>query len=378
MIKVSTNKRKKSDQDDNNTTIERNIDNDIDNTTSTTTTSTTTTNKKKGKQQQQQQENNKITLESLKNQFKEIYDILIKNDDEDDKIKFISYACNLMNVSINELEDSNPLQDESKQDSILATIIQDLKDTLPNVNSEAPQESIYIPKNPSFKGYTKDNTVNVDGFLYTDEDIDDLVDQGKLSNNYCIDCNSKNIAPINFVSHSTTVKQIKYIFSQNVLSNLSDKVVLDIGSRLGSVLYTGYLFSNAKELIGIEFNQYFYELQKSFIERYKMKDRVKLVHGDIMDHKELIEKSDCIYMNNVCEFFQSDQSKHIEFWKFIQSVTRKGQLLVTIPSIEESFKNNKIPIQLKKWLKKVNIDIPVQEDHPDYPDYQEIHLYKVI
>ena len=39
-------------------------------------------------------------------------------------------------------------------------------------------------------------TVHVDAFLYDDEDIDRLCDEGRMSRNYCCDCGSHNTAPL--------------------------------------------------------------------------------------------------------------------------------------------------------------------------------------
>ncbi|KAN0030301.1 hypothetical protein ACTA71_010063 [Dictyostelium dimigraforme] len=319
----------------------------------------------------------KVDIETLKKRFKDMYRLI---KDEEEKIEFISFVCGHLNVNIEPIKAINK---ESKPDSILQTIIQDLKDQLPSITTEAPNEKITIPKNSSFEGYTKENTINVDGFLYTEEDIDDLIESGELKNNYCLDCGSKSITPINFISHSTTPNQLKYMFSNDVLGgncNLKQSTILDIGSRLGALLYTGYLFSDTKKLIGCEINQYFSDLQKSMINRYKMTDRIEIVHGNILDNEKLIQQSDIIYMNNVLEFFQQDKKKHIEFWQFIQNQTKskKGLKILTIPSLEESFKNNKIPLKLKGWVKKIQLDSPVPQDDPTFPDYQEIHLYEVL
>jgi hypothetical protein len=43
-----------------------------------------------------------------------------------------------------------------------------------------------IPQFSQFKSYTEKNTLSVDGFLYEEDDIDDLCDAGKLSRNYCL------------------------------------------------------------------------------------------------------------------------------------------------------------------------------------------------
>ena len=38
--------------------------------------------------------------------------------------------------------------------------------------------------------------VHVDSFLYSDEDIDRLCDEGKMSRSYCKECGSHNTAPL--------------------------------------------------------------------------------------------------------------------------------------------------------------------------------------
>lgn len=40
------------------------------------------------------------------------------------------------------------------------------------------------------------SAAHVDGFLYNDEDVDELCDSGKMSRNYCVDCGSHQVAPL--------------------------------------------------------------------------------------------------------------------------------------------------------------------------------------
>jgi hypothetical protein len=88
----------------------------------------------------------------------------------------------------------------------------------------------------------------VDGFLYGDDtEIDQLCESGHMSRSFCGDCHSKNIEDLSkqvsvisqkdFISHSATVAQLKFIFSKDILGDLSGKTVVDVGSRLGAVLY---------------------------------------------------------------------------------------------------------------------------------------------
>ncbi|EGG13909.1 hypothetical protein DFA_11670 [Cavenderia fasciculata] len=320
-----------------------------------------------------------LSLDDLKEQFKMMVSMIKEN--ERDMIEFTSYVCNQLNVKID--EHKNPAEDESMQDNILATIIQDLKEELPSLDTKAPNENIIIPKNENFKDYTKENTVSVDGFLYSESDVDELIERGKLANNYCLDCNSHNTSPLNFISHSTSPIQLKYIFGKQVLGNLKNKTVLDIGSRLGAVLYSGYLFSDAKQLIGLEIDPFFCKLQEKMVAKYQMEDRVTLVQGDVFKVGDKhIEAANVIFMNNVLEFFEADRAKHIAFWNNLKKLTaaKKGMQIVTIPAIEDTFKSNKLGLSIKGWLKREQI-VPPDHIHPDdqeFDDYKEICLYRVI
>lgn len=84
--------------------------------------------------------------------------------------------------------------------------------------------------------------VHVDGFLYTEDDVDELCDSGKLSRNYCLKCGSKETRPLNFISHSASVVQLQFLFQVLLKDKIQNKVVLDVGSRLGAVLYAVSLF----------------------------------------------------------------------------------------------------------------------------------------
>lgn len=104
-------------------------------------------------------------------------------------------------------------------------------------------------------------TVHVDSFLYSDEQVDSLCEEGAMSRNYCLRCGSTQTAPLGgppmisemfvccqtcspsssfvpaaFISHSFSATELKFLF-QNVLPDLSGRTLVDVGSRLGAVLY---------------------------------------------------------------------------------------------------------------------------------------------
>jgi len=112
------------------------------------------------------------------------------------------------------------------------------------------------------EGWTNENTIHVDSILLpTDEDIDECCDQGLIFRHYCGECGSKNIRNTNFLTHSASLEDIKilYQFANSVIGE--DSVIIDIGSRLGTILFYGYYNSNAN-FIGIEMNPFFIEIQK--------------------------------------------------------------------------------------------------------------------
>ncbi|KAG9336386.1 hypothetical protein JZ751_002733, partial [Albula glossodonta] len=214
---------------------------------------------------------------------------------------------------------------------ILQSIAEDLRACLP-VEAMLPSESLAIDKTQQ----KLKPTVHVDAFLYDEDAVDSLCDESKLSRYYCLHCGSQRTAPLGFISHSFSVLELRFLF-QNVLPDLSGKVLVDVGSRLGAVLYGGCLYSSAAQLVGVEISAEFTELQKMIVEKYGFSDRVQIVHSDICAQASLLQNADVVVMNNVFEYFL-ESNDQIRAWHWIsQNVRKKGALLVTVPSIQESF-----------------------------------------
>ncbi|KAI7858471.1 hypothetical protein BDC45DRAFT_548491 [Circinella umbellata] len=268
----------------------------------------------------------------------------------------------------------------------LGRIVKDLRSRVP-ISAEAPGEKTVIPDSRDFSDYTEQNTVHVDGFLFTEDDVDDLCDKGKLSRNYCLDCKSRNVKPLNFISHSASVMQLQFLYQVALANKIKDKVIVDIGSRLGAVLYSGYLFTQARKLIGVELNEWFCKLQEDMVKKYKMGDRVQILCKDIQQVPELLNKeADVVVMNNVFQFF-NELPVQQEIWKFIRTETmkRKGLLLVTLPSLQEQLKEAGLPANklMRGWVKEIKLEYEgdwfQDELHDDELDeISQVHLYKVI
>ncbi|XP_002718182.1 uncharacterized protein [Oryctolagus cuniculus] len=258
-------------------------------------------------------------------------------------------------------------------DIILKSIAEDLRNCLPpgTVLSSEQRALQKILEQPQ-------PTVHVDAFLYDDDFIDSLCEKGKMSRNYCTVCGSHQTAPLGFISHSFSLMELKFIY-HHVLPDLSGKILVDVGSRLGTVLYGGYLYSSAMQLYGVELNGDFCQLQEMVIKKYQFGDRIKVLHADICTQGSLLQNADVIIMNNVFEYFLNE-AEQARAWEYISHNVRKpGSLLVTVPSLEESLSGLQTNIQLSPWVEEVplNYEVYPQMDI-DRETLEQIHLYKIL
>uniref|UniRef100_A0A3P9JXG2 Zgc:109986 n=1 Tax=Oryzias latipes TaxID=8090 RepID=A0A3P9JXG2_ORYLA len=227
-------------------------------------------------------------------------------------------------------------------------------------------------------------TVHVDSFLYSDEQVDSLCEEGAMSRTYCLRCGSTQTAPLDFISHSFSAAELQFLF-QNVLPDLSGRTLVDVGSRLGAVLYGGYVYSSASKLVGLELSGDFVQMQNDMLQKYQMTDRVQVLHADVCTQDVLLQNADVLIMNNVFEYFM-EPSEQVRAWTFImQNFRRTGCLLVTVPSLQESLNHLQVKpasptIQLQPgWLEELPVDHNVYLGKEADPESLAlIHLYRVM
>ncbi|XP_069807255.1 uncharacterized protein [Dendropsophus ebraccatus] len=221
-------------------------------------------------------------------------------------------------------------------------------------------------------------TLHVDAFLYNDEIIDSLCEEGKLSRNYCMSCGSTKTAPLDFLSHSFSIPELKFLF-HHALPDLNGKTLLDVGSRLGAVLYAGYVYSSASKLEGVEINAEFCDLQEEVIKKYRFFDRLQVHHSDICSQKTLLHQADVVVLNNVFEYFLNKEEQ-MKAWIFMyENLRNKGCLVVTVPSLKESFCKLQINIQLSQWVEEIELDTDLfVGPDTDQEALSDIHLYRVL
>ncbi|XP_055010359.1 uncharacterized protein zgc:109986 isoform X2 [Boleophthalmus pectinirostris] len=211
--------------------------------------------------------------------------------------------------------------------------------------------------------------VHVDGFLYDENLLDSMCEEGTFSRNICLECGSTRTRELEFLSHSFSVPELRFLFL-SVLPDLSGRVLVDVGSRLGAVLYAGHVFSSASRLVGLELNQDFVTLQNRVIHKYGFGDRVQV---------DLVQNADVLVMNNVFEFFL-EPPEQIRCWRFlVQNFRKKGSLLVTVPGLDESFRQIQETLPCD-WLEElpVNYDLYLTSDSAQNEAFRQIHLYRVM
>ncbi|KAL3244284.1 hypothetical protein MRX96_018906 [Rhipicephalus microplus] len=245
------------------------------------------------------------------------------------------------------------------------------------VNAVFPSESILVPKKGENADCDPATTVHVDAFLYDDDAIDELVEQGRLSRSYCKACGSHDTAPLTFISHSASARRAEFIFREMV-PYLKDKSVLDVGSRLGVMLYAAHAFTPANPIIGVEMNPDLCQIQETAIKHFHMEDRIKVINANVLAVPDLVASSDVVILNNVFEFFTPEQEQ-VALWQFLRRTIKKGAILVTVPSLEDSLKNLQTGIVISEWVKQRYVTDPLAYSFVlDHEELTELCSYEVL
>jgi len=235
-------------------------------------------------------------------------------------------------------------------DVALREIASTLRQQLP-ISAVLDSEKNFWPEYGIDSDCRPETTVHVDAFLYDETEIDRMAENGQLNRNYCCACGSHATRPLTFISHSLSVDQLRYVFTVLIpLASLTDGLLVDVGSRLGAVLYAAHLYGNgAVKVIGVELNKELCNIQQKTIEEGEMTERVAVICSDIRDQTELVAKADILVMNNVFCFFLPPQEQ-VLCWRFMRSNVREGALIVSHPSIEQVTGHLDLGFNISSWL----------------------------
>ena len=145
-----------------------------------------------------------------------------------------------------------------------------------------PSETIVFGdhEGTEFVDYTAQNTQSVDGFLYEEDDVDELCEAGKLARSFCTTCGSRSIKDLNFISHSLSIRELEFVFKTalpDAKCDLMKCCVVDVGSRLGAVVYGACVFGAAREAVGVEINAELCKVQEETLKVFGLSTSARVV-----------------------------------------------------------------------------------------------------
>ena len=257
-----------------------------------------------------------------------------------------------------------------------------------------------------FHGSTTKNCYVIDRFLWSVEDELRLEQHGRLLRAYCKDfgelqelgheacdahvkasphCTGGRVAR-HYITNSLPIEQSMLIFSSllpNAGVKLKGKRVVDVGSRLGNNLVVGTLFSDAAELVGVEVDPFFAKESSDMLVRCagslfpgEKVCNVRVVCEDIAKCPALLESADVvIFFNPFEQRYTSPEAKNL-LMLFASQVTKKGTIVVTVPSVDAIYERagcaldlvtgkNKDCVDLGLWLRPLK-------------DAEDIFVYEVL
>ncbi|CCD63018.2 tRNA (guanine(46)-N(7))-methyltransferase [Caenorhabditis elegans] len=225
-----------------------------------------------------------------------------------------------------------------------------LRDKAVDVPSKAPSK-LRWPTEGFDSDCTELNTCEVDSFLYEDDDVEELVERDELSRTYCPVCSSRDTVPLNFISHSLSRLQVKFLF--DLLMPPTCQHVLDIGSRLGAIVYGASIFTNGNvSTIGVEMDSDYAALALRTIRQFGLKN-IEILRDDIRHLAHVFKDNQFIVMNNVFSFFLS-KTEQEECWEFLHTHMRPGTVLAHHPPIEKITEHLDLSFDIEDWLEFVN------------------------
>ena len=278
-----------------------------------------------------------------------------------------------------EREDKQEYLTRMERRRVLKQVSTFSKSLQPRFEATFPSENIMAPQN-SEEGLNFQSTASVDAFLYDEVDVEELTQEGKVPTHYCKKCGTRDgIFEIELITHSAGRDDLEFIFDA-LLPDLTGQSILDIGSRIGAVLFGAYVYANNSFICGIEMNPDVCQVAMKTIENFQMQDRVQIVNAELSTRADLVQAANVIVLNNVFDWFVP-MDVQVKLWQFIRQNTQSGTLMVTIPSIEESLRKlpNSAGIDLYQWVKPSPPFRPTRLPSHEIEEKSElIKLYQVL
>jgi len=153
----------------------------------------------------------------------------------------------------------------------------------------------------------------------------------------------------------------KYELSKLDLFDIKDKKILDIGCNVGYFLFK-LLDKDPKELIGIDYSQFFIDLAVGLNEEYFKSNKIKFISKNIFNFETEI-KFDLIICFSTFHYFVDTQLNFLS--KIYNLLEHQGKFLLEV----ETFPENDKSFILKS----------VRPAHPnlilDYPNHKQLEFW---
>ena len=80
-------------------------------------------------------------------------------------------------------------------------------------------------------------------------------------------------------------------------------------STVHSIKSNIFVFRNFKEVVGIEMNSEFCQIQLKVVEEHQFSTPIKIICDDMRNQLEILSKANFVTMNNVFGFFQNVETQ---------------------------------------------------------------------
>ena len=126
---------------------------------------------------------------------------------------------------------------------------------------------------------------------------------------------------------------------------------MDVGSRIGAVLFGSFIHSKAQNIIGIEMNTELCNTAMQTCLKFNMNSRIQVINAELSTKTEILRQTDVVILNNVFDWF-APINIQVQLWQLIRQNVKPGSLIVTIPSLQEALRilPNHANIDLGSWV----------------------------
>jgi predicted RNA methylase len=150
--------------------------------------------------------------------------------------------------------------------------------------------------------------------------------------------------------------------------DLNGKKLVDIGSRLGTILYAAKLYNpDMRQAVGIEMNAAFVDIQHSVIASMGLSD-IEVVCADFRNCTHVFADTHVVFMNNVFGFFLP-ADEQVNCWQTLRKILRSGTYLIHNPSIDSVTSQLPLGFVVSEWLQQIATE--VDED-------RQICVYRIV